>query len=270
MLLSAAMAALAMAGSPVCEDARLACPNLVMRRPYDLRLLKGRYLASTNAIVNVGDGPAEIRARRATGYRMTFRQVIRPRQAGGTPRVLEGTGGSVVFHDTKTRGVYWKLQDAARFELWTIDEDGTLGRKARTGPKLIYCLRDLSRLTSLTTGRPYPRSPLTRQFPACSQDPRERERTLGTSVGWADVYPWSYPQNWISVRGLSGCFAYVHRADPEGHLAEIREDDNAAATVVRLPFRPRNGKIDAGCPKLSEDVNAGTAPAAAPDEPQGY
>lgn len=259
-LITAAMAAVALQapGSSPCDDPVVRCPDLTMRRPSDLHLLKGRYLASTNAIVNVGLGPAEVKGRKVGRYRMAAHQVLRT--SSGPARVLPASG-RLVFYDTRTRGKYWKFQDAARFELRTLNADGTVGSLRRVGPKLIYCLRDLRRVTKLDTGRPFPGSPREFRFPACSQDPTEKTRTLGTSVGWADVYPWSYPDNWISVRGLSGCFAYVHRADPQNHFVELDETNNAAATVVRLPFRPRNGRIDAGCPKLTGPLSA---PAAAP------
>jgi subtilase family serine protease len=68
--------------------------------------------------------------------------------------------------------------------------------------------------------------------------------TLGTSVGWADVYPASYPGNFIDVTGLSGCFVILHRADPANHIIEVDETNNVAARVVRLPFKPG----PQGCP----------------------
>ena len=61
---------------------------------------------------------------------------------------------------------------------------------------------------------------------------------LGTSVGWADVYPAAYPEQWINISGLRGCFAYVHTADPENRIYESNEDNNEAQVVVRLPFNP--------------------------------
>ena len=63
--------------------------------------------------------------------------------------------------------------------------------------------------------------------------------TLGTSPGWADIYPPAYPEQWIDVTGLRGCFAYVHIADPENGIYEANEDNNEAQTIVRLPFRER-------------------------------
>ena len=60
---------------------------------------------------------------------------------------------------------------------------------------------------------------------------------LGTSVGWSDVYPPGYPEQFIDVTGLRGCFAYVHTADPRNGIYESRERNNSSTVVVRLPFR---------------------------------
>ena len=103
----------------------------------------------------------------------------------------------------------------------------------RTGPKLDYCLRDLDRV------RPGPDASRARRvFGACNQRSSTREVTLGTSVGWADVYPSTYPDNWIDVTGFEGCFAVVHRADPGHHIFESNETNNVSSTIVRLPFKP--------------------------------
>jgi hypothetical protein len=102
-----------------------------------------------------------------------------------------------------------------------------------------YCLRDLAHSRP---GRP--RSPGRRVYPACSTDPDKRKVTIGTSVGWSDVYPPGYPEQWIDVTGLRGCFSYQHTADPANVLFESNERNNAASVTVRLPFRPGRQ----GCP----------------------
>jgi hypothetical protein len=225
----------------------LRCPDLVMRRPYAFALRHTpsghAVLAATSAVVNVGDGPLELRGRRVTRTRMQVRQVLRSARTG-RPRV-EPHAGTIEYYDTRSRGVYWKYRHAARFELWRMDAHGNPVEHRRDGPKLDYCFRDLRRVHSLADHRPYARSPRARRFGACDQAAGARAVTLGTSVGWADIYPAGYPQNWISVAGLRGCFLYVLRADPEDLLFETREDDNAAARVVRLPWR---GEGRRGCP----------------------
>jgi len=253
------------AGSNPClrPELGLLCPDLVMRRPYGLRLRRmtgGRaLLASTNAIVNIGRGPLEIRGRRIGPARMAARQVLRA-AGGASPRVLPESG-RIAFFDTRLRGVYWKFEDAAAFELWALDGNGYRTRLVRTGPKVYYCFRDLTRVRSRDTGLLYGGSPRTEWFGACSQTGRRIAVTLGTSVGWADIYPWRYPQNWIDVTGLAGCFAYVHRADPAERLVELRDDNNSAAVSVRLPWRGTGGAR--GCP----EVRSGQPPRG-PADPQ--
>ncbi|HSD76553.1 MAG TPA: ATP synthase subunit C [Solirubrobacteraceae bacterium] len=253
-------------GPDPCAQVELAlrCPNLVMRRPYALRLVRTpggrRRLAATNAIVNTGDGPLELRARRVRRGVMEARQVLRA-GPGGRTIVVHGTG-RVRFYDTRTRGRYWKYEHAAAFELWSLTRAGEPVEPVRAGPKLLYCFRDLRRVHRLDNGRPYPRSPRAEHFGACSQDPSIRRDTLGTSVGWADIHPWRYPQNWIDVTALRGCFLYVMRADPKNHLHETREDDNASGVVVRLPW---HGTGRRGCPEATRVPQPGEqAPPPAP------
>jgi hypothetical protein len=225
-----------------CLEAALAlrCPDLVMGAPSDLeaqRLPSGRVvLRMENAIVNVGRGPAELFARRSGPREMAASQVIA--NAAGVRRRFP-TGAEVYYTSVPARGGdYWKMDDAARFELYAQNPDGTRGALVRVGPKLRYCLRDLDRV------RDAPGVPRRRVFPACNQSASKQEVTLGTSVGWADVYPASYPGNWIEVTGLRGCFVVLHRADPERHIFEMSEANNTSAKTVRLPYRPGRQ----GCP----------------------
>ncbi len=66
--------------------------------------------------------------------------------------------------------------------------------------------------------------------------------TLGTSPGWSDIYPPTYPEQWIDVTGLRDCFAYAHIADPKNGIYESDEDNNEAQVIVRLPFDPYQRK----------------------------
>jgi len=224
---------------------QLACPDLVMRKPTRMSLRKKdgrRLLLSTNAIVNVGRGPLEIHARRSGnlgGFEMPARQAIHPR--AGKNKLVREPDGNVHFTFVPGQGRYWKFEDAANFELYRLDGDGRRIELVRTSPKIFYCFRDLTRVRS------YARSPSRRVYPACSQKGPIRSVKLGTSTGWADIYPAGYDKNWIDVKGLRGCFAYVHIADPEQHFAEEREDNNSAQRTVRLPWR---GPRLRGCPHV--------------------
>jgi hypothetical protein len=235
-----------LSGTNPCDDPFLAlkCPNLQMEPPADLHVQRaGRVvrLLATNHIVNTGAGPLEL---------IGTPEEAMPRFAKATQVIQTRTGrplyfpeaGWIYFKAIPGQGHYWKYYRAARFELWTLNADGTRGTLRRTGPKLSYCFRDLQRVRS------WARTPRGRVYPACSQRSGQRALRLGVSPGWADVYPSTYPQNWISVTGLRGCFAFVHRADPTGELIEEREDDNLAQRIIRLP--PRGGSVaPRGCPR---------------------
>ena len=125
-----------------------------------------------------------------------------------------------------------------------ISDDILRAQLQRTGPKLSYCFRDLRRVRS------FKRTPRGRVYPACSQSFGRRELRLGVSPGWADIYPSTYHENWISITGLRGCFAFVHRADPTSELVEEHNDNNIGERIIRLP--PRHGSVaPRGCPRPS-------------------
>ncbi len=197
-------------------------------------------LHAANSLNSVGDGPAELRGRRRSRWTMFAKQVIY-RRGGGKVRLR--TGARLVFKAIPGQYRYWKFFHAARFELWKLTRDGRRKRLVEVGPKVSYCLRDLQhRYPNL------PRSPRTFHYPACSQDFDRRRVTLGTSVGWSDVYPSTYHEQWINVTGRRGCFAYVHIADPKNGIYESNEDNNEGETIVRLPWR---GAGRRGCPARS-------------------
>jgi Lysyl oxidase len=225
------------------EAATLRCPDLVMRRPYGLytdRLTKAGHtvLRAGNVIDSVGDGPVELRGERIGPRFMAARQRIY-RRGGG--RLVVDTGARLQFKFAHQHRYWWKFHDAARFELWRLDSRGRRSRRVRTGPKVSYCLRDLTHTRPRLSG-----SPRRRVYPACSTNRRAQRVTLGTSIGWADIYPPAYPEQWIDVTGLHGCFAYVHIADPGNGIHELREDNNEAQVIVRLPFRAKARRK--GCP----------------------
>ena len=225
------------------EAALLRCPDLVMRRPYGLyrdRLTRAGHilLRAGNVIDSVGRGPAELRGVRTSRRYMRAYQRIYARNGG---RIDVNTGAQLEYKFAHQHRYWWKFEDAARFELWRVNHRGRRMQRVRVGPKVAYCLRDL------THTRPrLRRSPRRAVYTACSTNPRRQRVTLGTSPGWADVYPPVYPEQWIDVTGLRGCFAYVHRADPENGVYESNENNNLAQAIVRLPFRIANRR--GGCP----------------------
>jgi hypothetical protein len=255
LVVTATMAALAAAFPNPCHEPALGlrCPDLVMAPPSHLHVARSPsrkrvVLRMENRIVNLGAGPAELFGERVSQSEMRARQVVSD-AAGRRHRLV--TGAELYFKSVPTRGgSYWKFRNAARFELWAIDRSGHRTALVRTGPKHDYCLRDLDRVRSGPTVR------RTRFFGACNQRAGTRQITLGTSVGWADVYPSTYPDNWIDVTGLSGCFAVLHRADPGHGIFETNESNNTSSKIVRLPYRPGPQR----CPRAAPPAPPAPAP----------
>jgi hypothetical protein len=214
---------------------RLLCPNLRIGPPSEMYVssYEGRTLLhATSEVRSRGRGPIELRGRRDGPRSMEVTQRIY-RAGGGHIEVR--THASLNFTDVGAYfgGSYWKVHQLARFELRRVRPDGGLGPVLRTSPKLNYCLRDLERT------RPGRRSPRSRNYPGCSQDPRIKRDVLGTSVGWSDIYPADYDKQYIDVSGLRGCFVFRMTVDPKHLLFESNENDNSSHRRVRLPFDGR-------------------------------
>jgi len=157
---------------------------------------------------------------------MRAHQVIYRREGS---KLHRPASGSLEFHPEPGHRGFWKYEDAARFELWSLDFGGEPLEMVRTGPKLTYCFRDLARTRRARN------SPKRRVYPACSQKRSARRATLGVSVGWSDIYSSDYDENWIDIEGLTGCFLFRQVADPLDQLDESAESNNAAGRRIVLP-----------------------------------
>jgi hypothetical protein len=239
-LLTAAPTASARIANP-CEgpEARhLLCPNLRIGRPADLYLERAGpghlRLRATSNVKSRGKGPMELHGSRDGWHRMRVTERIHRKDGG---RLVVPTRATLHFTDVGAYfgGSYWKVHQLARFELWQVDREHQPIRRVRVGPKLNYCLRDLERT------RPGRHSPSSGHYPGCDQNPSTDAVTLGTSVGWSDIYPADYDKQWIDVSGLRGCFAFVMRVDPQNLLYESNERDNHSRRLIRLPYRGQPG-----------------------------
>jgi hypothetical protein len=214
------------------EAHELLCPNLKIGKPAEIYVERRgdrTLLRATSDVKSRGRGPMELHGVRDGWHTMKVTQRIH-RVGGG--RLVLPTDATLHFTDVGSYfgGSYWKVHQLARFELRRVGPKRQLGRIVRTGPKLNYCLRDLERT------RPGRRSPSTRHYPGCDQDPYTDAVTLGTSVGWSDVYPADYDKQWIPVGGLRGCFAFTMTVDPFNLFYESNERDNTSHRLVRLPY----------------------------------
>jgi Lysyl oxidase len=220
------------------KERGLLCPDLTISRPYDLQAdRRGRHwvLRATSSINSVGRGPAELRGRRHGWRKMNASQRVHKKGGG---KASFRTKAKLHFKQIPGQGRYWKFHNAARFELWSLDRRGQRKRRIAVGPKIDYCLRDLEH-----TGPGRPHSPASVVYPACSQNPNRDGVTLGTSVGWSDVYPAGYHEQFIRTKKVPhrGCFAFVMIVDPTNKILELDEQNNRSAKSV---FLSGNGRYE--------------------------
>jgi hypothetical protein len=202
-------------------------PDLRMALPTGFTLDRsgtGRRLRLTTTILNVGEGPFELRATRPSRStdRMTVRQRIRHSDGTWTSRATDAVGRYATDgHD------HWHIQRVSGMELFT-----TAGGPVRTGRKIGFCFFDTGRY------RPdVPRSPARAQYTESGCGTRASTRiTMGISVGWGDRYPAGIAYQWIDVTGVPpGTYHVRISADPKGHYRELDEDNNCSWARVRLP-----------------------------------
>jgi len=210
----------------LCPDLRIAPPSEIYAQKVDGHVL----LRATSDVQSRGTGPMELRGRRDGPRSMKTNQRIY-KKGGGHITVPSEAKLRFTYVGTYFGGSYWKVHQLAAFELRRVAPDGTVGDVVRTSPKLNYCLRDLYRT------QPSGKSPDGRVYPGCNQNPFRDRVKLGTSVGWSDIYPAAYHQQWIDVAGLRGCFAYRMIVDPQNHLFESNENDNMSQRLVHLPYK---------------------------------
>lgn len=225
------------------EAKQLLCPNLRIG-PANEFYVENRgvgevLLRATSDVRSRGRGPMELVGRRNGWRTMTTNQRIW--RVGGGYKTIKSEA-TLRFTDVGYQfgGAYWKVHQLARFDLRPIEGDGSLGDPVRVSPKLNYCLRDLERT------QPSAVSPIGRYYPACNQNPYRNRVTLGTSVGWSDIYPAPYHQQFINVSGLSGCYVFEMIVDPLNNLYESNENDNTSRRLVRLPYTGPVGSCQTG------------------------
>ena len=221
------------------DSGELLCPDLRVGPAADLYVERqggsygyggGTLLHAGNDIRSRGRGPIELRGRRYKRNWMHANQAIY--RVGGGVEVFR-TDARLHFYSVgyEWGGSYWKVEDPLSMEVWSLGDRRRPLERVRKGPKVFYCFRDLERTGG---GRRSPAGPV---YPACNQDPGRKRVTLGTSVGWSDVYPSDYDRQWVNVSGLRGCYAFVMRVDPRNLLYEEHEDNNRSVRIVRLPYR---------------------------------
>jgi hypothetical protein len=143
-------------------------------------------------------------------------------------------GGVVHFHPIHS---HYHFESFATTDLWASNAQGArMGVTPVTGGKKVsFCVADI-RIDKWGEKGDGPRTYMAPDclFPAFSDADGDHYRQ-GLTPGWADVYDWYIPDQYIEVTGVSdGYYRLEFCADPESTIEERNEDNNCLVNHIRL------------------------------------
>jgi hypothetical protein len=170
-----------------------------------------------NAVANIGTGAMELRggAILPDESQEVFQRIFNS-DGSHTDRLA----GLFEYHSTHG---HIHFEDFATYNLRAITAGNGVGDIVASGGKTSFCLLD-----SLAYNANLPGAPRNAVYNSCDQ-------VQGISVGWADVYDYSLPDQWIDVTDVApGEYWLESIADPLNHLLEANEGNNVARVKVTV------------------------------------
>lgn len=240
---------------PASKPVRQLRPNLVSLAPRNFRFATGAYytdlglslsscypeemiesgarrcLRFDQIIANIGDGPFELRYRmNGMGTEQHLTQRIYRSDGGVVDRVAD----TYEFHATHG---HFHYKNFAQSRLWRSNVEGAKldANPAAEGNKNGFCMIDVENVGFGKKGD----AARTYYFPRCNA-PTENEgpdvyMVNGISVGWADVYNWFLPGQYLETSGLKdGYYLLETVTDPADTVVESNERDNVMSVLIQL------------------------------------
>lgn len=184
---------------------------------------------------NAGPGPLEIRAYPESEAPTDAYQAIYSSDGRyALERVGDARFSSAHGH------VHVRGMDEAR--LYTIEPDRSPGRLVGKLPEKGYCPLDI---LDPSFGTPAD-GPARYVYPGTcdaedNRDPQdplypgEQYFRMGISSGWADIYPWTIPDQYIDITNVpDGRYLLVYRVNVAGQIEEANRSNNASSACVEL------------------------------------
>jgi hypothetical protein len=203
-------------------------PDLAMAKLRDLGTTKttaGRRLLRFSAIiVNVGEGPFELRSRRANkSSAWSTRQVIYD-DAGGSRSVATPSVGLVYAGDGHD---HWHVKDLEQYRLVPLRSTS----RGRIGEKVGYCFFDNYQYRLLLPDAP---EDLVYERRGCGTRDSVSLRN-GLSVGWGDIYHRSLPGQSIDITDMpDGIYRLWATADQANFFRESNDANNSTWVDLRI------------------------------------
>jgi len=167
----------------------------------------------TTTIVNIGDGPFEVKSRRiSTDSSEAYQNIYNDfGDVSNSKRI-----GEFVFHPTHN---HYHLDNVATYSIYQGLDDGTQGKYSQqltTSNKVSFCMEDTIPLNPTVEG--------SQRFTKCNTD------VQGISPGYADVYADYLPDQDLNVNDLESDTVYYLEVNvnPKRNFIEKDLDNNIA------------------------------------------
>lgn len=202
-----------------------------------------RCLRFNQTIANVGDGPLQLRFRmdqalspNTEDHRMEQRILA----DDGTYR--DRLADSYEFHAVHGHVHYRGFGQSYLYGFDVEQDRRASDTPVRVGNKVGFCVIDVRLLDDYWGATDGAKANGARNyvFPTCLV-PNTPDETgaiwqeQGIDVGWADVYGWNLPDQFMDITGLpDGVYELEQVANPNGSVSEITTVDNCASTVIEI------------------------------------
>ncbi|MEX0909760.1 MAG: lysyl oxidase family protein [Candidatus Paceibacterota bacterium] len=200
-------------------------PDLVPLPPSDMVLEgagAGTLLRFSTTYYNVGDGPLELQADPDT------RSVIGDQERDVFQRIYKTDDtyrdshvGTFLWHDPH---LHYHFADFITYDLEAVEVEGPEPDLKGLLKKSTFCIRDMSHIEIDLENRPADAN-----YQVCG---KERQ---GISVGWADTYFYTYPDQTLVVGDLPpGTYRLTFVVNPEDRFEETTKENNTSSVVFEL------------------------------------
>src|SRR5688572_28994826 len=227
-------------GLPITATTYLSLPNpkylmpdLAPVAPYDIRFAReqGRTrLRFTATFWNRGVGAMELRsnAPEVLNDDATYEAFQRIYQPGGT--FVERSVGSMYYHKIHD---HYHYVEFGEYSLKLLRANNGGNADVIENLKTTFCMRDDQSIGATAEGQKQPR-----KYTGCDGN------FQGVSVGWADVYPHTLPDQYFDVTDLpAGLYELSFRVDQLERFTESRRDNNKSVTLIEIDPARRSLKI---------------------------
>ena len=207
--------------SKLAADPNLLLPDLGILPASNLMIITNadtgnRQLKFTTSIKNDGPGVMEIMGHSDMTSEKTIVVQFIDALDGSEKQVVVG---EFVFHPDHE---HFHFGNFARYEVWSITQDGTLETLLSVTDKVSYCLRDDVQIENAEISGP-------QTYVGCNRAKQ------GITPGWIDVYGFELFGQTIDISNLpDGTYALLNYVDPDNQLWELDLENNYSVTFFRL------------------------------------